>query len=165
MHSLEVIQTTAQKFWSKVQILSENECWPWYGCFTRNGYGTFCVCHNGQPFSTSAHRIGYMLHYNVYLTKEEFVCHKCDNRKCCNPDHLFVGSVGDNNRDMWHKGRGKCSYGTKRYNAKLTENEVRQIKLLLKQPDRLSYGKIGKFFGVNPSTIRYIDIGRNWKYI
>lgn len=67
-----------------------------------SGYGSFQVNRRAR----GAHRIAWQLANGRELVKPEFVCHHCDNRPCCNPTHLFVGTVTDNVRDMLAKGRG-----------------------------------------------------------
>lgn len=87
----------AMKFWRKVEIQSADECWPWIGA-SSGGYGRFGV--HGR-----AHRLAYELYYDTSISSEFFCCHNCDNPICCNPQHLFVGTPGDNSQDMWEKGR------------------------------------------------------------
>lgn len=86
------------RFWSKVD--RAGDCWLWCAAVGSHGYGVFRS--NGK--AVTAHRFAYQ------STRGEIppgllVCHTCDNRRCVRPDHLFVGDVGDNNRDMVAKGR------------------------------------------------------------
>lgn len=89
--------TIEERFWSKVEIVGENDCWLWQAGKHRQGYGMFQFGGKMIP----AHRVAYAL--AVAEPKESFVCHKCDNPPCCNPRHLFLGSHLD---DMASKGRG-----------------------------------------------------------
>lgn len=99
------------KFWSGVSIGGDSECWNWTrGCNT-TGYGLFSVRNNNKEWertgrSTSqvlAHRVAAAL--SVEVNPRDYVMHKCDNRLCCNPKHLQVGTALDNFLDALNKGR------------------------------------------------------------
>jgi hypothetical protein len=107
-------------FWSKVQKGKPNECWPWLGYTEKEtGYGKFTW--GGR--SNSAHRFAWISTFGA-IPPGLFVCHKCDNRICQNPNHLWLGTVTDNNRDMFGKGRGS----NPPRHTKITETQVRQIR-------------------------------------
>lgn len=93
--------TRIRRFWRDVQIGAPEECWPWLGNRDGEGYGKVMV--NRQ--SLKPHRIAYYLHYGVDPGKL-MVCHRCDNKPCCNPLHFFLGTNSDNIRDMYRKGKG-----------------------------------------------------------
>lgn len=92
-----------KRFWGKVQQ-GPNGCWNWTASFTPNGYGKIGTTrrHGVQ----SVHRISWIIHFGR-IPKGKCVLHKCDNRLCVNPDHLFLGSHHDNTHDMMQKGRHK----------------------------------------------------------
>jgi len=83
-------------------IIDEKGCWLFQGRFQKKGYGQ--ICYRGH--STNAHRAMYMVTHGVVLDgNNELVCHSCDVRHCINPDHLWLGTAKDNNRDCGNKGR------------------------------------------------------------
>jgi hypothetical protein len=93
-------QKILRRFWGKANVTDDdNDCWEWKGLLNR-GYGRLSV--NGTFYL--AHRYSYEL-ANGPILNGLFCCHKCDNRKCVNPKHLFLGTHNDNMRDMSEKGR------------------------------------------------------------
>jgi len=79
-----------------------NGCWEWIAALDTYGYGQ---CRfNGKLYK--AHRLFYSL-FKGPISKGLFVCHSCDNKKCVNPDHLWLGTVQDNSDDMKNKGRAR----------------------------------------------------------
>ena len=96
--------TLEERFWSKVSIPEDpaEECWLWMGSLLGVGYGSITAFNKEDR----AHRVSWMLHHNTDRIPEGMVvCHKCDVRACVSPYHLFLGTQGDNMRDMVKKGR------------------------------------------------------------
>ena len=89
-----------KRFWDKVKIAGPDECWEWQASIGKNGYGAFKFDGWMRPAS----RIAWLL-TNGEIPDGMLVCHKCDNRKCCNLNHLFLGTHADNMQDMMNKGR------------------------------------------------------------
>lgn len=105
------------EFWSKVDVLADDECWPWLGVRKRKGYGVFGAKSPGSKSfaecgEIAAHRIMWVIVHGP-IPDGLLVLHKCDNPPCVNPSHLYVGGAGDNAMDMVERGRG-VSLGTKR---------------------------------------------------
>lgn len=91
---------SAKRFWEKVDIRGQEECWPWLGS-TDGRYGSFW--HRGKKVKAS--RFSLALKIGAPLESGQYACHHCDNPICVNPGHLFVGSLSDNTRDAVRKGR------------------------------------------------------------
>lgn len=121
-----------------------------------SGYPVIMVNKKLYP----VHRYVYEKEYGK-IPKGYVVRHKCDNRRCVNPAHLEIGTQADNMRDMVE--RGRQIKGSKCWNAKLTEDDVREIKKRLTAGELCS--DLAKIYGVNPATIRDIKRGITWKHI
>lgn len=89
-----------ERFWSKVEKLPDDGCWNWTSSLNIQGYTQFWIA----PLRgcIPAHRLAWVLAGNEI---PDGLCHHCDNRACVNPDHMFLGTQGDNLRDMVTKGR------------------------------------------------------------
>jgi hypothetical protein len=88
--------------------LAPSGCVLWTGRAKQDGYGEMRFEHGAQRASFAAHRVAYELAYGTIPTGK-FVCHSCDVKMCCNPDHLFLGDAKINNADMDAKGRRRVS--------------------------------------------------------
>lgn len=118
---LQRFKTTEMRFWEKVKITSPDDCYEWLAGATPAGYGKFKV--NGKTLG--AHRVAYEMK-NGLIPDGMQVCHRCDNKKCVNYRHLFLGSAADNQFDKVKKNRQ--SKGQTHGSAKLTEEAVLQIR-------------------------------------
>lgn len=150
------------RFWSKVQ--KGDGCWEWTGRPTKAGYADIRV--GGRK--VLVHRLSYLLH-NGTLDPDLDVLHRCDNRLCVRPDHLFVGTQADNVRDMLNKGRhnwqpnsGKRPFGEHHWCAKLTEQQVREIR---QTGNALTQSGLALQFGVTRATIGKILRGNIWREV
>lgn len=147
------------RFWAKVDKRSPDECWPWQASTTRLGYGSFGFERRKVLL---AHRVAYML-CNGEIPKGEghhgaVVMHACDNRSCCNPAHLRLGTQADNIADMKAKGRRKNKLvGEDVAGAVLTAEDVLKIRT-----DTRIQSVIAAEYNVVQSTIQKIKSGRTW---
>ncbi len=146
------------RFFNKIQINNKTNCWEWIAAKTSQGYGSFRL--NGRD--KSVHRLSYEFFYGINPGKL-LVCHKCDNKKCVNPHHLFLGTQKDNIDDAIKKGRVANQEGEFNNSSKLTLIEVLEIKKKLFIG--LEQKVIAIQHNVHPSTISAIKTGRNWSHI
>jgi hypothetical protein len=134
---------------------TETGCWNWTGSLNRGGYGRLNI--EGKTYS--AHRLIYWAATGAW-PGELFCCHKCDNRRCVNPWHLFLGTRRDNIDDMLRKGRQ--NHGQSSGKTRLTEEDVAVIFDLRRQGWKQS--AIANRFGVVPHTISRILAKKRWVY-
>jgi len=146
-----------RRIWNKVQIPSDlNDCWNWTGACDRDGYGRI----NVNTKSYRSHRLIYEM-YNGYFNQNLEVCHKCDNPRCVNPNHLFLGTLQDNMDDKVSKNRQV--QGSRVNTAKLSENDVYDILSGIQSGKYKNQTVIRKKFGFTATGISDMMCGRTWK--
>lgn len=154
---------TPDSFWTRVAKGSPHACWDWTGSCNSTGYGT--VSWHG--IRCTAHRLAAFLTGMVDSVRapedkraNSFVLHKCDNRKCCNPDHFFLGNYSANQFDAYSKGRRDGVKGEKHTNAKLTNSQAKAIR------HRYAAGEtqvvLAKAYGVSQHAISLIIRGKSY---
>ena len=131
-------------------LIVENGCWEWQRGKIGMGYGH--ISYRGNKLLT--HRLMWELH-NGTIPYKMCICHHCDNPPCCNPDHLYLGTYKDNNIDTVIKGHHINGH------AKLTENDVREIRRLL-SIKLYTQQQIADMFNISKPVINHINCGRNW---
>ena len=142
-------KSVQQRIERSISIDEGTGCNNWTKCLGRDGYGLIKI--NGK--TERVHRVSYELH-NGPIPEEMLVLHRCDNRKCCNPEHLFLGTNQDNVNDMMAKGRrGKG-------NAILTLAKAREIRQ--KFIETTTCRQLATEYGVHYNTIRKIIRNRHW---
>lgn len=146
-------------FWSRVDRgIGPDACWEWIGQIGSNGYGKM----RWKGRSDLAHRISYSIAHPG--EEMNFICHKCDNRKCVNPDHLFNGTPADNMHDMRDKGR--AARGERHAQSRLTESDVIAIRRRYIWKSR-QHGivAIAKDYGVSFFAIHQVLRRRTWAHV
>jgi len=147
-----------KRFWDKVQVGTNSECWEWQAS-TTVGYGQFRL--NGKILRS--HRLSWSMANSQEIPEDLLVMHSCDNRRCQNPNHLSLGTHQDNVDDMVAKGRS--AKGSRNAYRKLTEQQVREIRLAYKNPTPGLNRQLQKKYGVHEHTIYKIATNRSWKHV
>lgn len=160
-----------RRFLAKV-VLTPSGCWEWRASKREDGYGFFWFSGKVRL----AHRHSYEA-FIAPIPEALAVCHHCDNPPCVNPDHLFLGHIAVNNRDMARKGRAKspitskqdhfksghAPHGESSAKARLREAEVREILANLAAGGSIT--KLSFQYGVAPSTIFSIKARKTWRHL
>lgn len=153
---------TPESFWARVK--KSRGCWEWQGSCNSSGYGS--VGWHGALYS--AHRVAAWLSGLIESPRAPndkmaatFVLHKCDNRKCCNPTHFFLGTYSDNMHDAYKKSRKQAARGAAHANAKLTTEQAEEIRR------RYAKGELqvplAKEFGVSQRAISLVVRGETYR--
>lgn len=148
----------------RYEVDDETGCWEWSGYVKEdNGYGEMSV--NGS--TEYAHRVSYTFH-NGEIGDDEWVLHKCHNKICINPDHLYLGDVRDNVKDAIEEGSfwsgGQLKDGEENVSSKLTAEQVREIREGYETTDK-TMRDLADGFGVTAGNIHAIIHRRSWDHI
>lgn len=139
------------------EINPETGCYEWQGAVDKDGYGKICTNHR----TLRPHRLAYGIAHNVELQPNQQLNHKCHNRRCWNPEHVYIGTQQQNIAD---RDRDGCpTAGENHPRAKLTPETVMEIKALRKEG--LSVTLLAKLAGVSTASISAILTGRTWKHL
>lgn len=186
---VEIILNKAQvaRFHAKVKKRGELECWDWQAARSKTGYGLF----NVSGVMRLAHRVAYVVYKGAF--PEYFcVCHSCDNPRCCNPAHLWLGTQSQNHRDMCSKKREprgeshglvkapwKAAHGDRNGSrkyiermprgeanaaAKLNASSVREIRAM-SESGRFKTNEIAEKYGVSRANVIAIHKRKTWKHL
>lgn len=158
--------TFEERLWRQISRRGPNDCWPWKAKSRVAGYGY--IGKGGRSGGKMlAHRAAWEV-LNGPIPEGEghhgtVVLHTCDNRLCCNPAHLRLGTQADNVRDMDAKGRrvAVLRYGEDHPNTTLTAEDVRAIRATDASHDKIWAER----FGMSPGGIKQVRLRRTWKHI
>jgi len=143
-------QTVIERFWARVAIGEQDECWFWRGATTAARYGILSV--NREMIR--AHRLAYLLE-NGALPHDRYVLHKCNEPSCVNPRHLVAGTAAQNSADMIASGRGS--------NRKLCDDDVRTIRA--DHAAGVSLRALALRYSVAPGTIWHVTSRKTWRKV
>lgn len=151
---LKLIIELSERFWSKVDRRSPDDCWEWTAAKFQNGYRAFRI----DRHTRGSHRIVWQIE-NGEIPRGMHVLYSCDNPSCCNPKHLFLGTQKMNMKDKVKKKRQAS--GEKHGRAKLTIIQVEQIRKI-RLIEGTSQRKLAVRFGVTQRAIRLILNHTHW---
>ena len=159
--------TFEKRFWSKVEKRGDDECWPWTASVDSRGYGHI----RKQGKTARSHRVSWELRNGPIPSGEHYgttcVLHKCDNPLCVNPNHLFLGSVLDNNKDRTKKGRGNkgqsFNVGSNSGRAKLEDHNIIEIRRMAACGNSKKW--LANLYKVSYGQICQISNGQSWGHI
>ena len=134
------------RFWSKVEVKSDDECWRWCGATIQNGYGQ--IGRGG--IIKYAHRVSYELSKGP-IPEGMHVCHSCDNKWCVNPAHLWIGTASDNARDATIKGL---------IPKRLDSKTVHELRTGQANPI-----EVAKRIGMSSAGVYQARRGKTWKHV
>lgn len=156
-----------KRFWQKVNkdgpvpahVPHLGKCWTWISVIKKKkGYGVLYRLRK----ELLAHRISYEI-FNGEIPTGLLICHKCDNRSCVNPDHLFAGTQKDNIQDSLSKGRMLGPRGTKNGANKLTESQIIEIRTM--RTSGATLVAIAGKFGISFQHVGAICSGFKWSHL
>lgn len=156
----------SERFWQYVDVGEWDDCWEWTACRYKQGYGQFVLYDPKQ--TVLAHRMAWEQFWRQPLQK--WALHRCNNRACCNPLHIYDGTPPDNWQDMVEAGTWKLrpdcrkAVGEAAGNAKLTDDAVREIRRRYAEGG-ISQQKLADEYGVNQSKISDVVNRRTWRHV
>lgn len=153
-------KTFLENAFSRIQEMSIPEpnsgCWLWMGAVTRNdSYGT--ISFDGRQWK--AHRLAFKLTYGP-IPDGLYVCHRCDNPACVNPEHLFLGTHLDNMKDRDHKQRRRAPRGELNSSAKLADKLIEEVRSAAG-----TQTAIAERFGIHQTTVSQIKLRKTWAHL
>jgi len=144
-----------ERFWNRINVRGEDDCWLWTGALSKMGYGRTNSPYNSG--TVGAHRLMWILDRKSYPVEALVIAHKCHVRNCVNPRHLECVTQGKNMADAVALGSFK---GVNHGRARLTEQDVYTIR-----GSHLSENQLSREYGVSPSHIHRIRTRECWTHL
>lgn len=148
----------AEAFWQRVEKSNDpDSCWLWLGVRGQSGHGRMSI--NGEM--RYAHRIAFLL---CHGSLPPAVCHTCDNPPCCNPKHLWAGTIALNNKDRAAKGRSASRVGEENTSVRISEKDVTAIRADY-ATGKTTQTEIAERYGLSFQHVSDIVGGKNWSHL
>jgi hypothetical protein len=159
--TLPLCASDAERFWAKVRRSGEAECWPWTASAWKSGYGQFGVQlpgSAGKRLNVGAHRVAWALSHGP-VPDGAWVLHRCDNRLCCNPAHLFLGDHAANMADASAKGRLSVPRPARQ---QLSDEQIADIVALVR--GGMKRYRVAELYGVTKAYVGMVVSGKRRQF-
>lgn len=147
-----------ERFWLRVK--KSKSCWEWQGRVGKLGYARIRRTDRSRVF---VHRLSYEMHHGP-VPEGLLVLHTCDNRRCVNPKHLYVGTHQDNTDDMFRRGRANKAQGERHGNAKLSDAEARRLVDMFRAGEA-TVAQLAVRYNLHPVHVDGVIKGRRRKHL
>lgn len=151
---MDYSQVEKKRFFESFDASTKDDCWEWKKGILKTGYGAFYM-QRGKRKTFNSHRVSWEIHNSAHIPRGGMICHTCDNRKCVNPNHLYLGNSLTNNRDTIARNRGNRAIGN---NCSWTKIPDEDIMSILKSSETQTV--LAAKYGVHQSTISDIKRGK-----
>lgn len=159
LHVLDAVDLARSRFEERVD--RSGDCWIWTGSMRPNGYGRMSIGPRGEAHSYLAHRLAY--YYANGAWPKNCVLHSCDNPSCVNPAHLSDGTLAENSRQMYERGRGPDNRGECSGRAKITSQVVADIRRRFEAGE--TQKSIATDAGLSQSWVSRLVNKRAWRHV
>jgi hypothetical protein len=159
-NTIRISESDKARFWHKVCIGTDDQCWEWAGGRTLKGYGTFWLARRNIQASHIALVIDGRSRPNGL-----HALHSCDNPPCVNPSHLRWDTASSNHKEKWLRGRGvqNAPRGEKHRSAKISEDDVKSIRNHPRKRGMLK--EISSKYGIAIPTVKAIRCRTTWRHV
>lgn len=150
--------TVAERFWEKAD--RSGDCWIWMASLDSGGYGHFW--YGGRL--VQAHRVSWIL-ANGPIPSGKQLNHRCHDRRCVRPDHLYLGTQSENIHDTEGAARGRHPRGEANGRARLTAEQVRALRVAYRPGRKGNLSKLARIVGMTRGGLHHVVTGHVWKEV